>query len=182
VAETIVVAKPGYVAPEIRGGFSGTIASPPDTDRRVPITVAIPGIGMNAEVTPEGIVDGRMTLPGDVHDVGWLQNSAGVGDKIGTAVIGGHVSDRHDNPGAMFHLNRARAGQLITVTRGGKRYQFKVVSTATFDRRDKLPHRYFTTTGRHRLALVSCTAKVVFPNGHFHYTRYLVILAIQVHR
>ena len=123
-----------------------------------------------------------MTLPRDVRDVGWLRKSAGVGDKIGTTVIGGHVSDRHDNPGAMFRLKRAHAGQLIMVIRGGKLYQFKVVSTATFDRRHPLPHRYFTTTGRHRLALISCTTKVVFPNGHFHYTRYLVVLAKQVHR
>ncbi len=181
-AETILVAKPGYVAPAIQGGFSGTIDSSPDLDRRVPTTIRMPGIGMHAAVRPEGVVDGRMTLPGDVGKVGWLQKSAGIGDKIGTAVIGGHVSDRHDNAGAMFRLNRAHAGQPITVVQGGKRYQFEVVSTATFDRRDQLPHRYFATTGKHRLALVSCTAKVVHPNGHFHYTRYLVVLAKQVHR
>ncbi len=182
VTESILVAKPGYVAPAIQGGFSGTIDSSPDLDRRVPTTIEMPGIGMHAAVRREGVVDGRMTLPGDVGEVGWLQKSAGIGDKIGTAVIGGHVSDRHDNPGAMSRLNRAHAGQLITVTKGGKRYQFKVISKATFDRRDQLPHRYFATTGKHRVALVSCTAKVVHPNGHFHYTRYVVVLAKQVHR
>ncbi len=182
VDETVVVAKPAYVAPAIQGGFSGTIDSPPDSDRRAPMTIQMPSIGMHAAVLPEGVVDGRMTLPGNVGDVGWLQKSAGVDDKIGIAVLGGHVSDRHDNPGAMFRLNRAHAGELITVMKGGKPYRFEIVSKTTFDRRDKLPQRYFATTGRHRLALISCTAKVVFSNGHFHYNRYIVVLAKQVHR
>ena len=137
---------------------------------------------MHATILPEGIVRGRMTLPGDVRKVGWLQKSAGIDDKIGTTVLGGHVSDRHDNPGAMFHLSRAHVGELITVMKGGTPYRFKIVGKATFDRRDKLPHRYFVTTGRHRLVLISCTDRVVFPNGHFHYTRYIVVVAKQVHR
>ena len=123
-----------------------------------------------------------MTLPGDVGEVGWLRKSAGIGDKIGTAVIGGHVSDRHDNPGALFHLSRAHAGQQVTVIQAGTRHQFMVVRKATFDRRDQLPDRYFVTTGRHRLVLISCTAKVVAPNGQFHYTRYIVVVANRVRR
>ena len=66
--------------------------------------------------------------------------------------------------------------------KGGTPYRFEIVSKTTFDRRHTLPQRYFATTGRHRLALISCTAKVVFSNGHFHYNRYIVVLAKQVHR
>jgi sortase (surface protein transpeptidase) len=136
-------------------------------------------IGLDAPVLAEGIRHGQMVLPSDVSEVGWLRESAGVGDKIGTAVIAGHVSDRHDNPGAMFHLSQARAGDRITVDKSGKPHRFKVVDTATFRRGHKLPHRYFVTTGAHRLVLISCTGKVVFPNGHFHYTRYIVVVANQ---
>jgi hypothetical protein len=39
------------------------------------------------------------------------------------------------SPGAMFHLDRARAGQLITVAQAGRQYRFQVVGKATFDRR-----------------------------------------------
>ncbi len=81
-----------------------------------------------------------------------------------------------------MHLSRARAGQRITVRQGGRRYRFEVVSTTTYDRRDGLPQRYFATAGRHRLVLVSCTDRVVYPNGHFHYTRYVAVLARQVRR
>jgi len=180
--ETTTVAKLGYVAPIVQGGFSGTISSP-DLARRAPApaTIRMPAIGLRAPVMPERVIDGRMTLPANVGHVGWLRKSAGIGDKIGTSVIAGHVSDRHDNPGAMFDLSRAKAGQQITVTRAGTPYKFKVVSKATFDRRHRLPHRYFVTTGRHRLVLISCTKKVVYPNGHFHYTRYVVVVANRIH-
>ncbi|HYH72889.1 MAG TPA: sortase, partial [Nocardioides sp.] len=180
-AETTVVAKEAYVAPDVIGGFSGTIRSS-DHARRAPLRITMPDIGMHALVRPERIVAGRMTLPRDVTDVGWLRRSAGVGDKIGNAVIGGHVSDRHDSPGAMFHLEKARAGQPIAVTKAGTRYRFKVVSRETFDRRQKLPQRYFATTGAQRLVLISCTGKVVHPNGRFHYTRFLVVVAEPVHK
>lgn len=176
VAETTVVAKRPYVAPIIKGGFSGSI-DPSRLDRRMPVTVRMPGIGMRAVVRKERVVRGRMTLPGDVGEVGWLRNSAAFGDKIGAAVVGGHVSDRRDRPGAMVKLGRAQAGQRITVVKDGRRYRYKVVRKTTFDRHQRLPQRFFTTTGRHRLVLVSCTDRVVYPNGRFHYTRYVVVVA-----
>jgi hypothetical protein len=179
VAETTVVAKPAYVAPEIVGGFSGTVR-PAELERGTPMTVQMPAIGLRATVRSEGIVRGRMTLPNDVAAVGWLRKSAGVGDQIGTAVVAGHVSDRHDRPGAMVHLNRARLGQIVTVVRAGVRYRFEVVSKATFDCNHRLSQRYFATTGRHQLALVTCTHKIVHPDGHFHYTRYVVVVAKQL--
>ena len=107
--------------------------------------------------------------------------SAGIGDTIGNAIIGGHVSDRNDRPGAMFHLRKAQAGQPITVTKAGTRYRFRVINKKTFDRRQKLPQRYFATTGPQRLVLISCTGRVLHPDGRFHYTRYLVVVAKPVH-
>jgi hypothetical protein len=178
--EVTVVAKPTFTPPMINGGFSGTLR-PHERARRAPITVESPSIGLDATVLPERVVHGEMLLPGDVGQVGWLHKSAGVGDAIGTAVIGGHVSDRHDSPGAMFHLSHARAGEQVTVDQGGQRYRFKVVKLATFHRDHRLPRRFFTTTGPHRLVLISCTDRIVFPNGHFHYTKYVVVVARQIH-
>ncbi len=183
VVETTEVAKPPFVAPIINSGFSGTIDSRDSLARRPStISIQIPAMRVHAEVRREGIIGRQMTLPGDVSEVGWLRKSAGLGDQIGTAVIAGHVSDRHDHPGALFHLSRAHAGQQVTVTQAGTRHRFTIVRKATFDRRRPLPHRYFDTTGRHRLVLISCTAKVVSPSGRFHYTRYIVVVAKEVRR
>jgi hypothetical protein len=177
-AETTVVAKPAFIAPIVNGGFAGTLPSSQERSLRpAPTLIEMPGIGLNAPVLTEGIRAGQMTLPGDVRKVGWLRKSVAVSDKIGTTVIAGHVSDRHDSPGAMFNLSRAHRGQDITIRHAGKDFRFTVVSTATFDRGHRLPHRYFTTTGRHRLVLISCTHRVTRPDGHFHYTRYQVVVA-----
>ena len=175
-AETTVVAKEAYVAPAVIGGFSGIVRSS-DQARPAPLRITMPDVGMHAVVRSESIVAGRMTLPGDVAAVGWLRRSAGIGDTIGNAIIGGHVSDRHDSPGAMFHLSKAQTGQAVAVTRAGTRYRYEVVSKATYDRGQKLPQRYFATTSPHHLVLISCTGRVVHPNGRFHYTRYLVVVA-----
>jgi hypothetical protein len=177
--ETTTVAKRAYAPAVVNGGFSGTLL-PPDRDRRAPTLIRMPAIGLRAHVYTTGLTDGRMRLPGDVSEVGWLHKSAGAGDMIGTTVIAGHVSDRHDIPGALYHLSRAQHGQRVAITQAGHTYRFKVVASATFPRDQTLPRRYFTTEDRHRLVLISCTGRVVFPNGHFHYTRYQVVVANQI--
>ena len=52
-----------------------------------------------------------------------------------------------------------------------------MTGSATLDRNQRLPQRHFSTTGPHRLVLISCTGRVVHPNGHFHYTKYLIVTA-----
>ena len=54
---------------------------------------------------------------------------------IGTAVVAGHVSDRHDRPGAMFNLSRAHAGWTRWLSRwsvrGRRRRQASRRTTST---------------------------------------------------
>ena len=176
-AETTTVARPAYVAPIVNGGFSGTLLDH-DIARRVPPPVVrAPGIGLRADVHRVSVTGGVMNLPDDVHLTGWLGRSAGFGDTIGTTVIAGHVSDRHDRPGALWHLRNAHAGQIVTITNGARIHRFKVTATATYSRSTRLPQKYFSTTGRHRLVLISCTDRVVHADGRFHYTRYQVVMA-----
>ena len=175
-AQTTTVARPAYPVPVVNGGFSGTLPDP-KRDRRAATVLRVPGIGIHATVIPAAVERGQMNLPRTVADVAWLQESARYGDKIGTTVIGGHVSDRYDRPGAMYRLSQVRRGQSVTVTVGEQTHRYKVVSTANYRRGTKLPARYFATTGYPRLVLVSCTDRVVYPNGHFHYTRYQVVVA-----
>jgi hypothetical protein len=174
-SETTTVAKPAFRPPIINGGFSGTLPDRPLARGTLP-RIEAPGFGLRAPVVGEGVRHGRMRLP-SVGAVGWLRESAGIGDRIGTTVIGGHVSDRHDRPGAMVHLSHAKKGQVVTVKVGGQTFRYRVASTFVASRGHVLPHRFFATTGRPRLVLVSCTDRVVFPNGHFHYTDYQVVVA-----
>ena len=175
-AESTLAAKARYSAPAVVGGFSGTLLDRSSARAALPI-IRGHRFGLHAAAINTGITSGRMNLPNKVGMVAWLNRSAGYGDKIGTTVVAGHVSDRHDRPGALYRLNRAHRGQLVTITRGGTVYRYQVSGTATYDRTGRLPQRYFTTTGARRLVLISCTGRVVYPNGHFHYTKYQVVTA-----
>lgn len=179
-SETTTVARAAYQAPAVNGGYSGTL--PDLRTGRAGSVVRAPGIGLRAPVLPVGVARGRMTLPASVGTVGWLSKSGRYSDKIGTAVIAGHVSDRHDHPGAMYRLSQAKRGQVVSITADNRIYRYKVTGKATFARGTKLPHRYFTTTGQPRLVLISCTDRVVYANRHFHYTRYQVVTAAPIVR
>ncbi|MBC9735092.1 DUF5979 domain-containing protein [Nocardioides marmotae] len=182
-AETTTVAKPSYPAPEVPGGFSGTLPrSDGGPTRTAPTLIRAPGIGLRASVVPTVIRGRRMLLPANVGATAWLRRSAAPGDRIGATVVAGHVSDRHDRPGALWGLSRAKKGQVVTVSRRGTTHRYQVSSTARFQRTGRLPHRFFTTTGAHRLVLISCTGRVVYANGHFHYTKYQVVVATPVGR
>ncbi|WP_122818849.1 DUF7507 domain-containing protein [Nocardioides pantholopis] len=175
-SETTTVAKPRYRPPVIAGGFSGTLPGR-ESGRAAPTVVRAPGIGLNATVVPATVKRGRMGLPADVDVTSWLRRSAGYGDRIGTAVIAGHVSDRRDSPGALWGLRRASRGQAVAVASGGQTFRYRVTGTTTYDRTRRLPRRFFSTTGAHRLVLISCTGRVVYGNGRFHYTKYQVVVA-----
>jgi hypothetical protein len=177
--ETVLVAKVAYAAPLINGGYSGTL-DPQVAARGAGTRITVWGIGVDATVVNAGVRRGRMSLPGNVAEVARLGRSAGLDDKIGTTVIAGHVSDRHDRPGAMYRLSRARKGQVVTVTRNGVTQRYKIVAKASYARAKRLPQRYFTTTGKHRLVLVSCTDRVLTSGNRFHYARYQVVVAQRI--
>ncbi|WP_181311042.1 DUF7507 domain-containing protein [Nocardioides campestrisoli] len=174
-SETTTVAKPSYHVPVVDGGFSG-IRGGPEAARVARTVIRALGFGLKARVVPTTIKRGRMQLPSDVAVTAWLNRSAGFGDRIGTAVVAGHVSDWYDRPGAMWGLRRAEPGQKVTVRSAGKNYRYQVTEVKKYDRTRKLPSRFFRTTGAHRLVLISCTDRVVYRNGRFHYTKYRVVV------
>jgi hypothetical protein len=175
-SETTVVAKPSYVTPAVNGGFSGTLPGYQTSRRLLPV-LSSHGIGLRAPIAGTGVTAGQMVLPSDVGMVAWLRKSASYGDRIGTTVIAGHVSDRRDRPGALWNLSRAEPGQLISIGGAGATQRYRIVRSITLDRAHKLPHRFFATTGPHRLVLVSCTGRVVTSGGRFHYTKYQIVIA-----
>jgi sortase (surface protein transpeptidase) len=138
----------------------------------------IPKLGIQAPVVTVGATKDRMKVPSNIHTLGWLNRSAQIGEMIGNTVIAGHVSDNHDRPGALWKLRNAKKGQVVTVRDAqGKRHKYRITGRSTHLRSKSLPKRIFATTGAHRLVLVTCTARVTYPNGSFHYTRNLVVVA-----
>jgi hypothetical protein len=140
--------------------------------------LGIPSLGISAPTTSVGMVGHVMTVPENTATAGWLRNSAAPGEAFGTTIIAGHVSDVHDSPGALWRLHDIARGAIVTVAdSSGKVYRYRVTRKFYAIRPDGLPKSLFTTRGANRLALVTCAVKVLYPNGHFHYTMNLVVIA-----
>ncbi|MFS3127039.1 sortase domain-bontaining protein [Nocardioides sp. Bht2] len=176
-SETSLVRKPGYKSPRVDTGYT---SAGDHAARSRSVKVTIPGLGVNASVSTVTAPKNVMRIPSNVAALGQLDKSAGIGDLIGATVIAGHVSDRHDRPGAFSRLGKVKKGQIVTVKTGGKTVRYRVTKVEYFSRKKTLPQRLFTTTGVHGLTLISCAGRVTTPGGGFHYSKNVVVSAERV--
>lgn len=159
-----------YVAPE-----------PPAARRRPAGLLSIDRIGIRAAVDAVGLDRGTMAIPNDRRRLGWLATTAAADDLLGAAVISGHVSDRHDRPGALWRLKQARVGDVVQWTDpAGDPHRFVVRRVARYPRSRGLPAHLFRTDGPHLLHLVTCTNRRDLSGGGFHYADNLVVTAEEV--
>lgn len=177
-AETTLVHRAEVGKVRIETGFTGRSVQ----GRQVrPTQVSIPAIGMTAPLDVVGVRKGSMVIPGNVRRGGWLMGSAAPGEAIGSTVIAGHVSDRHDRPGAFGKLRKARVGQVVTVRAAdGTVQRYRITKVYTQKRTKGFTGAPVSTTGGHQLTLVTCTGKVSYRNGRFHYTRNQVVIATPI--
>nr|WP_312007694.1 class F sortase [Nocardioides alcanivorans] len=178
-AESTKVVRPAYGPIDIETGVkkAGSAA------RLAPgSTVGATAIGMKSALVTVGIRGRQMVIPTGANQAGWLNRSAAPGEVLGTTVVAAHVSDNRDTPMAFWKLKNLRKGKIVTIKSDGKTYRYKVKATAKFsrDRGPGIPKRFFKTTGKNRLVLVTCTDKVTRPNGSFHYTNNLVVTAKRI--
>lgn len=173
-AETTLVRKKPYRVTAVDSGFSGPVS--PIASRAATDQLTMPKAGIRATINAVGHRDHRMLLPDDASLVGLLKASARPGDKVGTVVLAGHVSDRSDNPGALWNLKKVRKGQVLTYWSGGKVYRYKVTGVQRYSRDNDLPAHLFRTGGAPRLVVISCSDKVI-ENGRWHYVNNLVVTA-----
>lgn len=178
-AETTLVHRAEYGGVRIETGFTGTASV---AGRKVrPARVSIGAVGMSAKLDVVGIRKGQMVIPGNVKRGGWLRTSAAPGERVGSTVIAGHVSDRKDRPGAFGKIRKARKGQVVTV-RGadGTVQRYRITKVYTQKRTKGFSGAEVSTTGAHQLVLVTCTGKVTYPNGRYHYTKNHVVVATPI--
>lgn len=186
VSETALVHRSSYGNLGIETGYTGTApsaagASDRLTRRSRPAQVSIPALGMRARLDTVGTRKGSMVIPSNVARGGWLRQSALPGERVGSTVIAGHVSDRRDRPGVFGKLRKARKGQVVSVQAAdGSVQRYRIARVYTQPRTRGFSGSTVSTTGSHRLTLVTCTGRVTYRNGRFHYTKNLVVIATPI--
>jgi Sortase domain len=122
-----------------------------------PTVVTIPVLGVQALVQPVGTSNAELDVPPDPAQVGWWTGSARVGATKGTVVIDGHVDSAATGPGALFRLQDLHASdQIVIATTIGQRQTYLVTGRRVYVKANGLPPELFTTTGPHRLVLITC--------------------------
>jgi sortase (surface protein transpeptidase) len=123
-----------------------------------PQRLAIPALGIDAPIDPEGVdQNGAMALPDDVRRVGWYRFNPAPGAAAGSVVISGHVDSAEQGKGAMFTLGSANVGDRITVrSADGSRHVYRVTGRQTIVKKRLPVEQLFDRTGPPRLILITC--------------------------
>jgi sortase (surface protein transpeptidase) len=139
-----------------------------------PMTVTIPGIGVDAGIVAVGLrADGAMQLP-DPAQVGWYRRGPRPGAP-GPAVLIGHV-DSDDAPAVFYRLRELRPGDEILVSRAdGSTIRF-VVERLERHPKTALPvERIWAPTSKPLLRLITCGGS--FDHTTRHYRENLIVYA-----
>ncbi|MFI1518967.1 class F sortase [Kitasatospora cineracea] len=142
----------------------GPAASPavtPDTAALAPsdpTRLRIPSISVDASFTPLGLdASGALGTPplGRPDLVGWYRDAPAPGTD-GTAVVVGHVDDRH-GPGVLYRLGLLRPGLTIAVTRQDRRTAtFTVDAVRSYPKSAFPSGEVYAPTGRAELRVITC--------------------------
>ncbi|HVK27525.1 MAG TPA: class F sortase [Nocardioides sp.] len=140
--------------------------------------VVVPSARIAAGLSAVGFRGAVLPAPHRRSSAGVWDGSVPLSSLVGTTLLAGHVSDVRDRPGAFHGLRRVRVGHRITTTdTSGVVRHWRVVRIGSVDRR-RLPRSLFQQGVARRLVLVTCTDRVIRPNGGFHYRRNLVVQAV----
>jgi sortase (surface protein transpeptidase) len=132
----------------------------------VPVSIAIPAVGVDARVVPVGLrADRTMEVPG-VDLAGWYEPGPRPGE-AGPAVLVGHVDSRH-GPAVLFRLGELRPGDRVEVGRQGGTARSFVVERVERRPKEALPvERIWDRTRQPVLRLITCGGSFGRSTGHY---------------
>jgi hypothetical protein len=130
-----------------------------------PTRLVVPALHVDAPVDAVDAPAGDLEVPDDPARVGWWRLGATPGDSGGSALLAGHVDSAVDGPGALFHLDRLRPGDGVTVRTASRETRYLVAAVRHYVKAD-LPRDLADRSGPPRLVIVSCGG----PFDHVHRT------------
>ena len=127
--------------------------------RSVPVSVAIPAIGVQAQIIPLGLdADGGVAVPSlsTPFLASWYDRGPAPG-QAGAAVLLGHVDAASVGPAVFYRLGDLRPGNLVYVTRrDGRTAVFRVSSVGLYPQ-DAFPAaRVYQYSRYPTLRLITC--------------------------
>ena len=151
-------------------GAVGGAVKGPSLGRAVPVSVAIPQIGVRSKLLSLGLnPDGSIAVPSLATSAGeaaWYKYSVTPG-QVGAAVIEGHV-DSYQGPGVFYRLGALRPGNQIDVTlANGITAVFRVTGVREYVK-DKYPaEMIYGRTDYAALRLITCGGDFDFATHHY---------------
>jgi sortase (surface protein transpeptidase) len=150
---------------------TSTTVAPP----AVPVRLAIPTLGVDAQVVPVGLEpNGEMQVP-PADQAGWYFYGPRPGEADGTAVIAAHV-DYGGQRGVFFDLRSLEVGaEVVVADESGVPRRFVVTERFQVDK-DQLPiEQIFVADGPPGLTLITCGGS--FDSGARSYRDNIVVRA-----
>jgi hypothetical protein len=173
VAAMLVAALAQQHAPVPSASAAGTLGSGgkgPSLSHSLPVSVAIPTIGVQSKLLHLGRnTDGTMAVPNlltSASQAAWYKYSVTPG-QIGTAVIEGHV-DSESGPAVFFRLGALKPGNRVNVTLAdGITAVFRVTGVREYAK-DKYPATtIYAPTNYAALRLITCGGGFDAATGHY---------------
>ena len=131
-------------------------------------TLVIPALQVRAPIVATGAVNGSMTIPADIHTVGWYNGTDSTGGTTisaptpwpgqpGVSVLAGHIDWAGEGPGALYYIGQLVVGDPIEVIGSNRQTTYWRVSEPPITiSKAALPADLFSNSGPPKLALVTC--------------------------
>jgi hypothetical protein len=139
----------------------------------------IPALQVRAPVVATGAVDGFMTIPADIHTVGWYDGTDSSGGtttsartpwpgQAGVSLLAGHVDWAGEGPGALYYIGQLVPGDPIEVIGSNRETTYwRVSEPPIVIGKADLPSDLFVNSGPPKLALVTCGGPFDAATGHY---------------
>jgi LPXTG-site transpeptidase (sortase) family protein len=127
-------------------------AGPWPTDGKV----ALPSLGVEAPIVKVGVDQaGLMVVPKNARDVAWLDQGEIPLGPTQNVVLAGHINYSR-RAGSFSRVQNMRPGDIVTLSMGGKTWQYRVQWTCLFDRQTTQAARIMGYTENPSVTLISC--------------------------
>jgi sortase (surface protein transpeptidase) len=118
-------------------------------------TISIPALGVSAAILAEGPTNGALTIPPDVHNVGWDSQTPTPG-LPGVTLLAGHVNWVGQGEGALGAIGQLVPGDRVKLDWKGKISSWQISTKPVLSPNTEVHASLFSNQGPPRLALVTC--------------------------